>query len=200
MDELTRALGRAYHKQPSPENASIYIRALERGWGGASEPCLLLDIWGSLILGLFDPSGINLAVYDSLLELTLLLFGKDVRDELNNHVDATDGGFYLGTGSEAWFDDFLIKISYKCCHPTTCAIPAFEHSKCQAFINHGQCNCPGCYTYDMMIEEGMTMGDEPSFGGRPVSASFQTTNLCWHHYQILQSRPKIDFELDIQNI
>jgi len=182
MDELTRALGRAYHRQSSPENASIYIRALERGWGGATEPCLLLDIWGSLILGLFDPSGINLAVYDSLLELTFLLFGKDVRDELNNHVDATDGGFYLGN-SEAWFDDFLIKIAYKCCHPTTCSISAFEHPKCQAFINHGQCGCPGCYTFEALTEEGL-----------------QTTNLCWHHYQILQSRPKIEFDLDIRNI
>jgi hypothetical protein len=179
MDELTRALGRKYHREPSPENAALYIRSLERIWGGASDPCLLLDIWGSLILGVFDPSGINLAVYDSLLELTTLLFGKKVVEDLNNHVDATDGGFYLAR-SEAWFDDFLTRIGYKCCHPTTCSLPAYGHNKCQALINHGKCKCPGCYDY--------------------VTDYHQTINLCWHHYQIMQSRPKIEFGLDIQNI
>jgi hypothetical protein len=179
MDELTRALGRKYRSEPSPENAALYIRSLERIWGDASDPCLLLDIWGSLILGLFDPNGINLAVYDSLLDLTALLFGKDARDDLNNHVDATDGGFYLGS-SEAWFDDFLLSIDYKCCHPPTCSLPAYGHHKCQALINHGNCNCPGCYTYE--------------------AADLQTIDLCWHHYQIMQSRPKIEFGLDIQNI
>lgn len=188
MDELIRALGRAYHRQPSPENASIYIRSLERAWGGVSEPCLLLDIWGSLILGLFDPSAVNLAVYDALLELTLLLFGKDVRDDLNNHVDATDGGFYLSHGSETWFDDFLIKIPYKCCHPTKCATPALEHRSCAAMINSGRCICPGCYTFDILVPN------------EELPRALETAHFCWHHYQILQSQPQIEFDLDIRNI
>jgi hypothetical protein len=177
MDETTRAFGRRYHREPTPENASHYIRYLERAWENTSNPSILLDIWGSLILGLFDPQGINLAVYESLLDLTKLLFGENHLNELSNRVDATDGRFYLSEGNETWFDDFLLKVGYVCAHAAGCpdAInqgpSSYGHKKCQAAVSTGsQCECPGCYSH------GYT--------------------LCWHHHQIIRTEPEIDFSID----
>lgn len=176
MDEITRALSRRYHRDQTPESAAPYIKALERTWGGASEPSLLLDIWGSLILGLFDPEGVNLAVYDSLMDLTRLLFGEIHSNQLFSRVDAINSRFFLPENSESWFDTYLLNIGYQCAHGVGCVDTI--HKKCQAAVASGaQCTCPGCYEYFNDIDNKIYW-------------------FCWHHYQILQSAPAIGFQLD----
>ena len=172
MDELLRILHRRYRQDPNLENATIYINALERSLAGLSDPSPLYDIWISSVLGLYDPNGVNIAVYDSIHDLTLLIFGEEAARDLRRVVDGTDNAFYLPEGSETWLDDYLEKLNFVCQSPNC----EHEHPGCAAMVGTGDhCKCYGCYEYDGV--EG------------PIW-------LCWHHYQIMQGGNRIAFRID----